>query len=49
MGRIFKDFVLLYGENSNIHQSRSQNDSRDLKGVVRGDGKLGCLCWVSVC
>ena len=36
--------VRLYGENSNVHQSRSQNDSEDLRGVAGGDGKLGCLC-----
>ena len=49
-----KDFVLsvweerkvrLYGEHSkNIHQSRSRNDSGDLRGVAGGDGELGCLC-----
>ena len=36
--------VRLYGENSNVHQSCSQNDSGDLRGVAGGDGKLGCLC-----
>ena len=36
--------VRLYGENSNVHQSRSHNDSGDLKGVAREGGKLGCLC-----
>ena len=30
--------------NTNVHQSHSQNDSGDLRGVARGDGKLGCLC-----
>ena len=48
---LLKDFVLsvweerkvrLYGEH--IHQSHSQNDSGDLRGVARGDGELGCLC-----
>ena len=47
---LMKDFVLsvweerLYGENSNVHQSHSQNDSGDLRGVAGGDGELGCLC-----
>ena len=36
--------VRLYGENANVHQSHSQNDSGDLRGVARGDGELGCLC-----
>ena len=30
--------VRLYGENSNVHQSHSQNDSGDLRGVAGGDG-----------
>ena len=35
----------VYGsENSTVHQSHSQNDSGDLRGVTGGDGKLGCLC-----
>ena len=47
-----KDFVLsvweerkvkLCGENSNVHQSRSQNDSGYLRGVAGGDGKLGSV------
>ena len=39
-----KDFVLsvwevrLYGEHANVHQSHSQNDSGDLRGVAGGDG-----------
>ena len=46
------DFVLsvweerkarLYGERANVHQSHSQNDSGDLRGVAGGDGEL-CLC-----
>ena len=47
---LFKDFVLsvwkvrLYGEHANVHQSHSQNDSGDLRGVAGGDGELGCLC-----
>ena len=50
---LIKDFVLsvweerkvrLYGEHANVHQSHSQNDSGDLRGVARGDGELGCLC-----
>ena len=50
---LIKDFVLsvweerkvrLYGENANVHQSHSQNDSGDLTGFARGDGELGCLC-----
>ena len=50
---LIKDFVLsvwearkvrLYGEHSNVHQSHSQNDSGDLRGVAGGDGELGCLC-----
>ena len=50
---LIKDFVLsvweerkvrLYGENANVHQSHSQNDSGDLRGVAGGDGELGCLC-----
>ena len=36
--------VRLYGENSNVHQSRSHNDSGDLRGVAGEGGKLGCLC-----
>ena len=36
--------VRLYGEHSNVHQSHSQNDSGDLRGVAGGDGELGCLC-----
>ena len=36
--------VRLYGEHSNVHQSHSQNDSGDLRGVAGGDGKLGILC-----
>ena len=47
---LVKDFVLsvweerkvrLYGENSNFHQSRSQNDSGDLRCVAGEGGKLG--------
>ena len=47
---LIKDFVFsvweerkvrLYGENANIHQSHSQNDSG---GFAGGDGELGCLC-----
>ena len=50
---LIKDFVLsvweerkvrLYGEYANVHQSHSQNDSGDLRGVAEGDGELGCLC-----
>ena len=33
----------LYGEHTNVHQSHSQNDSGDLRGVAGGDGELGCL------
>ena len=29
---------MLYGEHSNVHQSHSQNDSGDLRGVAGGDG-----------
>ena len=36
--------VRLYGENANVHQFHSQNDSGDLRGVAGGDGELGCLC-----
>ena len=36
--------VRLYGEHTNVHQSHSQNDSGDLRGVAGGDGELGCLC-----
>ena len=44
---LIKDFVLsvweerkvrLYGEHANVHQSHSQNDSGDLRGVAGGDG-----------
>ena len=35
---LIKDFVL------SVHQSHSQNDSGDLRGVAGGDGELGCLC-----
>ena len=31
-------------EHTNVHQSHSQNDSGDLRGVAGGDGELGCLC-----
>ena len=50
---LIKDFVLsvweerkvrLYGEHANVHQSHSQNDSGDLRGVAGGYGELGCLC-----
>ena len=34
----------VYGEHSNVHQSHSQSASWDLRGVARGNGKLGCLC-----
>ena len=42
---LFKDFVLSVweerkGEHANIHQSHSQNDSGDLRGVAGGDGEL---------
>ena len=37
-----------YDKHTNVHQSRSQNDSGDLRGVAGGDGKLGCLCEASV-
>ena len=36
--------IRLYGEHANVHQSHSQNDSVDLRGVAGGDGELGCLC-----
>ena len=36
--------VRLYGENSNVHRSHSQNDSGDLRGIAGGDDELGCLC-----
>ena len=36
--------VRLYGEHDNVHQSHSQNDSGDLRGVAGGNGELGCLC-----
>ena len=51
--QLIKDFVLsvweerkvrLYGEHANVHQSHSQNDSGDLRGIAGGDGELGCLC-----
>ena len=29
---------------TNVHQSHSQNDSGDLRGVAGGKGELGCLC-----
>ena len=35
--------VRLYGKHTNVHQSHSQNDSGDLRGVAGGDGELGCL------
>ena len=35
--------VRLYGEHANVHQSHSQTDSGDLRGVAGGDGELGCL------
>ena len=52
---LIKDFVLsvweerkvrLYDEHANVHQSHSQNDSGDLRGVAGGDGELGCLAPV---
>ena len=45
---LIKDFVLsvweerkvrLYGEHANVHQSHSQNDSGDLRGVAGGNGE----------
>ena len=36
--------VRLYGEHANVHQSHSQNDSGELRGVAGGDRELGCLC-----
>ena len=38
-----------YSENCNVHQSRSQNASGDLRGVAGGDGELGCLCGKAGC
>ena len=48
---LIKEFVLsvweerkvrLYGEHTNVHQSHSQNDSGDLRGVAGGEcGKAG--------
>ena len=35
--------VMLYGEHTNVHQSHSQNDSGDLRGVAGGDGELGVV------
>ena len=32
------------GKKTNVHQSHSQNDSGNLRGVAGGDGELGCLC-----
>ena len=32
-----------YAEHANVHQSHSQNDSVDPRGVAGGDGELGCL------
>ena len=53
---LIKDFVLsaweeerkvrLYGEHTNVHQSHSQNDSEDLRGVAGGDGELEGVCVV---
>ena len=40
----FERKVRFYGEHTNVHQSHSQNDSGELRGVARGDGELGCLC-----
>ena len=44
-----KTLCLVYGrkgngEHANVHQSHSQNNSGDLRGVAGGDGELGCLC-----
>ena len=41
---VTKNSYRLYGEHANVHQSHSQNDSGDLRGVAGGDGELGCLC-----
>ena len=41
--------VIYYGEHANVHQSHSQNDSGDLRGVAGGDGELGCLCGKAIC
>ena len=50
---LIKDFVFcvweerkvrLCGEHANVHQSHSQNDSGDLRGVAGRDAELGCLC-----
>ena len=38
--------VRLYGEHANVHQSHSQNDSEDLRGVAGGDGELEGVCVV---
>ena len=38
--------VRLYGEHANVHQSHSQNDSGDLRGVAGGDGELGPVMCV---
>ena len=37
--------VRLYGEQANVHQSHSQNDSGDLRGVTGGDGEFGGSVW----
>ena len=34
----------MLSKHANVHQSHSQNDSGDLRGVAGGDGELGCLC-----
>ena len=34
----------LYGKHANVHQSHSQNDFGDLRGVTGENGELGCLC-----
>ena len=39
-----RDSIMTHGEHANVHQSHSQNDSGDLRGVAGGDGELGCLC-----
>ena len=39
-----KERLGVYGEHANVHQSHSQNNSGDLRGVAGGDGKLEFLC-----
>ena len=41
---VWEERKVRFDKHTNVHQSHSQNDSGDLRGVDGGDGELGCLC-----